>query len=65
MMLNNPVFGDELSQKDIISVKDLEKKWIENYTNVDYATVEKYQKLINEVITMESGTKSFGLNVDK
>ncbi|MBT6230134.1 MAG: hypothetical protein HOI47_26115, partial [Candidatus Scalindua sp.] len=51
--------------KDIISVKDLEKKWIENYTNVDYATVEKYQKLINEVITMESSTQSFGLKVDK
>ena len=64
-ILNNPVFGDELSEKDIISVKDLEKKWIENYTNVDYATVEKYQKLINEVITMESNTQSFGLKVDK
>lgn len=65
MILNNPVFGDELSEKDIISIKDLEKIWIENYTNVDYSTVEKYQKLINEVITEVSGTKSFGVKVDK
>lgn len=65
MMMDNPSFSADLSAKDIVSVKDLERLWIENYTNADYATVEKYQKLINDVITKASGTESFGKKVDE
>lgn len=65
MMLNNPVFGAELSTKDLISIKELEKMWIEHYTNVDYATAEKYQRAINEVIAKSSKTESFGVKVDE
>jgi len=43
----------------------MEKLWIDNYTKTDYATVEKYQKLINDVITKASGTESFGKKVDE
>lgn len=64
IMLNNPVFGSELAEMDLISIKDLEKLWIENYTNVRYSTIEKYQKLINEVIAKVSGTESFGVKID-
>jgi radical SAM superfamily enzyme YgiQ (UPF0313 family) len=64
MLLKNPIFGAELSVKDIISIKELEKLWIENYTDVEYATAEKYQKMINEVVIKVSGTESFGVKVD-
>lgn len=64
MLLKNPAFGEELAVKDIISIKGLEKLWIENYTDVDYATAEKYQKMINEVVIKASGTESFGVKVD-
>lgn len=64
MLLKNPVFGKELAVKDIISIKELEKLWIESYTNVDYATAEKYQKMINEVVIKASETESFGVKVD-
>ena len=65
MMMDNPSFGPDISAKDIVSIKDMEKLWIDNYTKADYDTVEKYQKLINDVITKASGTESFGKNVDE
>ncbi|MFH2058488.1 MAG: radical SAM protein [Pseudomonadota bacterium] len=65
MMKDNPSIDRELFSNDIVSIKDLEKQWIEHYTDTDYATLEKYQQKINEIIQKESGTESFGKKIDK
>ncbi|MCP4701544.1 MAG: radical SAM protein [Gammaproteobacteria bacterium] len=61
MLMNDPVHGPEISKMDLVSIKELEHIWIENYTHIDYKTVEKYQKLINQAVTTESKTNSFGV----
>lgn len=63
MLLKDNKHGEEIAEMDMIPIKDLEKIWIERYTNVDYATAEEYQKLISEVITKSSHAKSFGTKV--
>jgi len=63
-LLENKEFGEVLSKKDLISIKELEKLWIDHYTNIDYATAKKYQKLISEVIIDKFPAEIFGLNIE-
>lgn len=49
-----------LEGSDIIDIKKLEKLWVKNYTNVDYETLQEYQKKILEI----GQTKTFGIRVD-
>ncbi len=66
LLLKDNKYGNEISGMDMVPIKELEKIWIERYTDVDYETAEYYQKQMSEIITKSSQAKSFGAssNID-
>ena len=49
-----------LEGNDIVDIKQLEKLWVKNYTNIDYEALKEYQKKIVEF----GQTQTFGVKVD-
>ena len=59
-LMNNAECRTLLEGQDDISMQDLEKLWIERFTDIDYATAQEFQNKISNVLLESTGAKSFG-----